>query len=111
MKRYIEHWQQTEPSQNEFYTSFSYYPMKGLEYEKGISRRDPSTNIKVKKTYYVYYTRSPKTVAPVGYKKATKTIPANTWDLCDIYYATSKDGKSWKEQGKRLITSAIVAII
>ena len=22
-----------------------------------------------------------KTVAPVGYKKATKTVPANTWDL------------------------------
>lgn len=99
MRRYIEQWNQTEPSQNEFYSSFSYQTMKGLEYEEGISRRDPSTVIKVDGLYYVYYTRSPKTAAPVGYKKATKSLPANTWDLCDIYYATSKDGKTWKEQG------------
>ena len=72
MERYLEQWGQTEPSQNEFYTSFSYYPLKGLEYEEGVSRRDPSTIIKIKDTYYVYYTRSSKTVAPVGYKKATK---------------------------------------
>ena len=55
MERYLEQWGQTEPSQNEFYTSFSYYPLKGLEYEEGISRRDPSTIIKLKDTYYVYY--------------------------------------------------------
>tara|TARA_B110000208_G_scaffold170579_1_gene212221 strand:+ start:12444 stop:13739 length:1296 start_codon:yes stop_codon:yes gene_type:complete len=99
MRRYIEQWNQTEPSQNEFYTSFSYQTMKGLNYEEGISRRDPSTVIKIEDTYYVYYTRSPKTIAPVGYKKATKEIPANTWDMCDIYYATSKDGKTWEEKG------------
>lgn len=99
MRRYIEQWGQTEPTQNEFYSSFSYHGLKGLEYEEGISRRDPSTIIKVDGTYYVYYTRSPKTEAPVGYVKATKFLPANTWDMCDIYYATSKDGKVWKEQG------------
>ena len=99
MKRYIEQWGQTEPQLNEYFTSFSYQGLKGLEYEEGISRRDPSTIIKEDGLYYVYYTRSPKTIAPVGYKKATKTIPANTWDLCDIYYATSSDGKTWKEQG------------
>lgn len=99
MRRYIEQWDQTEPTQNEFYSSFSYHGLKGLEYEEGISRRDPSTIIKVDGTYYVYYTRSPKTEAPVGYVKATKSLPANTWDMCDIYYATSKDGKVWKEQG------------
>lgn len=99
MRRFLDQWDQTEPSQNEFYSSFSYQTMKGLEYEEGISRRDPSTVIKVDGLYYVYYTRSPKTEAPVGYKKATKELPANTWDLCDIYYATSKDGKTWEEQG------------
>jgi len=99
MRRYIEQWNQTEPTQNEFYSSFSYHGIKGLEYEEGISRRDPSTIIKVEDTYYVYYTRSPKTARPVGYKKATKALPANTWDMCDIYYATSKDGKTWEEQG------------
>lgn len=99
MRRYIEQWNQTEPTQNEFYSSFSYHGLKGLGYEEGISRRDPSTIIKVDGTYYVYYTRSPKTQAPVGYLKATKSLPANTWDMCDIYYATSKDGKVWEEQG------------
>ena len=99
MKRYKTQWKNKEPRENEFYTNFRYYPVKGLEYEEGISRRDPSTVIKVDDLYYVYYTRSPKTLAPVGYKKATETLPANTWDLCSIYYATSKDGKTWKEQG------------
>jgi len=99
MKRYIDFWGQKEPSKNEFYSNFSYYPLKGLEYEKGISRRDPSTIIKVNGLYYVYYTRSQKSGPPVGYKNATKNIPANTWDLCDIYYATSKDMINWQEQG------------
>ena len=39
MRRYIDFWGQKEPSKNEFYSSFSYYPLKGLEYEKGISRK------------------------------------------------------------------------
>ena len=59
MYRYKTLWQDTEPRDNEFYTSFSYYPIKGLGYEEGISRRDPSTIIKVGGNYYVYYTRSP----------------------------------------------------
>jgi len=99
MKRYKIVWQNKEPKENEFYTSFKYFPVKGLGYEEGISRRDPSTIIKVDGTYYVYYTRSPKTPAPVGYDKATNKLPATTWDLCDIYYAISTDGKIWKEQG------------
>ena len=99
MRRYIDFWGQKEPSKNEFYSSFSYYPLKGLEYEKGISRRDPSSIIKVNGLYYVYYTRSQRSGPPVGYKKATKTLPANTWDLCDIFYATSKDMINWQEQG------------
>lgn len=99
MYRYKTLWQDTEPRDNEFYTSFSYFPIKGLEYEEGISRRDPSTIIKVGDKYYVYYTRSPKTPAPVGYAKSDENLPAVTWDLCDIYYATSTDGITWKEQG------------
>lgn len=99
MMRYKTQWENNEPRENEFYSSFSYHKSPGLDYEEGISRRDPSTIIKVNNKYYVYYTRSPKTIAPVGYAKANDTIPANTWDLCDIYYATSTDGKTWKEQG------------
>ena len=48
MQRYLEQWGQTEPSQNEFYTSFSYYPLKGLEYEEGVS---PSTSKIILKVY------------------------------------------------------------
>lgn len=99
MQRFIEDHGQQEPWQNEFFTSFSYYPVIGLPYEEGISRRDPSTVIKVGDTYYMWYTRTPKTVAPVGYKRADKEKPANTWDMASIYYATSKDGKKWEEQG------------
>ncbi|TLX71841.1 glycosyl hydrolase [Labilibacter sediminis] len=99
MQRYKTQWENKEPRENEFYSCFKYKPLKGLEYEEGISRRDPSTVIKVADKYYVYYTRSPKTPAPVGYKKATESLPANTWDLCDIYYATSTDGETWEEQG------------
>ncbi|MBK3517496.1 glycoside hydrolase family 117 protein [Carboxylicivirga marina] len=99
MKRYKTQWEDKEPRENEFYTCFKYKALKGLEYEEGISRRDPSSVIKVDDKYYVYYTRSPKTEAPVGYKRATDKLPANTWDLCDIFYATSTDGKTWEEQG------------
>ena len=27
------------------------------------------------------------------------TIPARDWDLCEIRYATSEDGFTWREQG------------
>ncbi|MDP7656309.1 MAG: hypothetical protein QF706_09555, partial [Roseibacillus sp.] len=30
-------------SRNELYTRFRYQPVKGLGYEKGVSRRDPSS--------------------------------------------------------------------
>ena len=30
MRRYIEQWNQTEPTQNEFYSSFSYHGLQGL---------------------------------------------------------------------------------
>ena len=99
MERYLEQWGQKNHPKMSSIQALAIFFLKGLEYEEGVSRRDPSTIIKIKDTYYVYYTRSSKTVAPVGYKKATKTVPANTWDLCDIYYATSKDGINWEEQG------------
>ncbi|MBA7523757.1 hypothetical protein ES705_15891 [subsurface metagenome] len=99
MKRYKSNWEGKEPKENEFFTSFEYYSLKGLGYEEGISRRDPSSIIKYGNKYYVYYTRSPKTPPPVGYDNATENLPATTWDMCDIYYATSMDGIHWEEQG------------
>jgi hypothetical protein len=99
MQRYQDIWGGRNPADNEFYASFSYAPAAGLGYRVGISRRDPSPVIKVGDTYYVYYTRTEKGPAPVGYERADATTPANTWDLASIYYATSTDTYNWQEQG------------
>lgn len=101
MQRYQQIWKNKNPYDNEFYTSFSYQPLKGLPMEEGVSRRDPSQIIKVENTYYMYYTKvtMPDKRPPVGYKKADLKTPANTWDMADIYYATSKDTINWQEQG------------
>ena len=74
-----------DDSQNELYARFRYSPVTGLGYESGVNRRDPSTIIKVGDTYYVWYTRS---------NNATLS-----WANADIWYATSKDGWHWAEQG------------
>ncbi|NJB35248.1 glycoside hydrolase family 117 protein [Croceivirga sp. JEA036] len=73
-------------------------PLKGdLAYEEGVCRRDPSAVIKVDDTYYVWYSKS---VGPTqgfaGNIDEEKVFP---WDRCDVWYATSKDGYIWKEQG------------
>jgi hypothetical protein len=72
-------------SQNELYTRFRYKPIKGLGYEPGINRRDPSSIIKVDGTYYVWYTRNQSTTSK--------------WLDAGIWYATSPDGINWTEQG------------
>lgn len=72
-------------SDNELYTRFRYKPIKGLGYEKGVHRRDPSSIINVNGIYYVWYTHC----------KDDKS----SWLNADIWYATSKDGVNWKEQG------------
>ena len=77
--------QQGINSHSEFYTRFRYKPIKGLEYEAGVNRRDPSSIIKVEDTYYVWYTRNESTTSK--------------WLDADIWYATSKDGLIWKERG------------
>ena len=58
-------------------------------------------NSKIKQDY-VWYTCRKTAVKPVGMsraKEATDVIPSSDWDLADIYYATSKDGFTWEEQG------------
>ena len=103
MQRYVSQWNTENPRDNEFYTSFRYFKVRGLGYEEGISRRDPSSIIHVDGKYYVFYTRSSSKIRPVGYDKATITDPATTWDLCDIFYATSRDGKTWTERGPAVV--------
>lgn len=73
MKRF-----KVDDSLNELYTLFRYAPIKGLGYEEGVGRRDPSTIIKVGGLYYVWYTRI-SGHPPVGVKNATETKRAFRW--------------------------------
>ncbi len=84
---------------NPWFTRFRYMPAPGLGYERGIVRRDPSCILKVDDTYFVWYTRGAHGRPPVGHERATDSEPAMPWDLCDVWYATSKDGRDWQEQG------------
>ncbi|GAA4934341.1 glycosyhydrolase [Algibacter agarivorans] len=83
---------------NEWFFEYSMHDLKGdLAYEEGVVRRDPSALIKHDGKYYVWYSRS---VGPSqgfgGDVVKDKVFP---WDRCDIWYATSEDGLTWKEEG------------
>lgn len=84
---------------NEFFSEFTFSPAEGLGLEEGVSRRDPTSVIKVGNLYYVWYTRPPTGSPIVGVEKSTDTLRAYPWDLSDLWYATSPDGKNWTEQG------------
>jgi len=82
---------------NEWFVEFQVFDLKGdLAYEEGIVRRDPSAVIKVDGLYYVWYTRSVGPTKGFGGAPEDKVFP---WDLTDIWYATSEDGWTWKEEG------------
>lgn len=84
---------------NPWFTHFRYLPAPGLGYERGIVRRDPSCIIQADGVYYVWYTRGEHPGVPVGHERATNTLPAMPWDLTDVWYASSTDGYTWREQG------------
>lgn len=68
-----------------------YEPIKGLGPEDGVVRRDPSDIIKVDGIYYLWYTKvlNGAYQYPEGFQGT-------------IWYATSKDGITWNEQGEAL---------
>jgi hypothetical protein len=72
-------------SESELYTRFLYEPVEGLGYERGVNRRDPSSIIQYDGKFYVWYTKNKSTTSK--------------WLDADIWYATSEDGKKWKEIG------------
>lgn len=76
-----------DDSGNELYTRFRYQPIRGLGYEPGVHRRDPSTIVRADDLYYVWYTRC--------------TGPKYKWLNADIWSATSTDGVTWTERGPR----------
>jgi len=83
----------------EWFCGFTYTEIPGLGYEEGVHRRDPSSVIKVDDVYYVWYTKS---IGPHFGRKCSNRNPLTKlfpWDNADIWYATSKDGYHWEEQG------------
>lgn len=105
MKRAFFQYDGVTPMTNELYSNFMFTKLEGLDYNNGdgtISRRDPSKIIKENGKYYIWYTHRNTSTPPIGARNADKsndTIPSTDWDLCDIWYATSKDGFTWEEQG------------
>ncbi len=99
--RLYEYWPVPDDRANKLFTNFKYSRITGIGKEEGVSRRDPSKVIKVDGLYYVYYTRRKTEAKPVGIQVENHDdeIPTFDWDLSDIYYATSKDGFNWEEQG------------
>jgi len=62
--------------------------LSGIGYDKDLNRQDPSNVIKVGDRYYVWYTqRKRRGVHPYA---------------ATVYYATSKDGLTWDDQGQAL---------
>lgn len=72
---------------NEFYTEFKYNSARGLGYEQGVTRRDPSDIIRAGSRYYVWY---------------TKTTRGSSGYDATIWYATSRDGKTWTEKSEAI---------
>ena len=102
MERNYDAYMGIRPETNELYTQFKYTRLKGFDYNGGdgtISRRDLSKVIYENGKYYVWYTYRNTPVPPKGPKLCSDTIPSTDWDLADIWYATSKDGFTWEEQG------------
>lgn len=104
MHRYRTQWNSTEDKDNEFYTKFLYSDAVGLGLEKGVSRRDPSSILKIDGTYFVWYTLS--TGGPISknpteacYDEADPMVRRFSWDYGCIAYSTSTDGFHWEEKG------------
>ncbi|MCF8716262.1 family 43 glycosylhydrolase [Joostella atrarenae] len=83
---------------NDWFFEYKVEDLKGdLAYEEGVVRRDPSALIKENGKYYVWYTKS---VGPTqGFAGDIENDKVFPWDRCDIWYATSEDGITWKEEG------------
>ncbi len=82
---------------SDWFCDFTESELKGFEPEEGVHRRDPSSVILVDGLYYVYYTKS---YGPhVGFHSGDLNAKVFPWDHSEVWYATSKDGYSWEEQG------------
>ncbi len=103
-KRLYDKWGRYQDSTSEFYTTFKYSRISGIGKEPGVTRRDPTTVLRINGTYYVWYTRR-KTAKDRDHRNKPPhrvqswDTPVFDWDLAEIWYATSEDGFHWQEQG------------
>jgi len=102
--RLYDKWGRFQDSTSEFYTTFKYSRISGIGKEPGVTRRDPTTVLRIDGTYFVWYTRretdkdrNSKNMPP--FREQTWDSPVYDWDLAEIWYATSRDGFNWQEQG------------
>ncbi len=102
MTRVYDRYGLYKDAQSEFFSAFRYSAISGIGKERGTTRRDPSKVIKVGGIYYVWYTRRQTEKRWLGIPRASETRPAWDWDMADIWYATSRDGFDWEEQGPAL---------
>lgn len=77
---------------------FNQYNLTGdFAFEEGVTRRDPSKVLFIDGLYHTWYS---KTIGPGhGFETGDPEKKTFPWDKTDIWYATSKDGKHWNEQG------------
>ncbi len=73
--------------------AFRFSEASGLGHEQGVCRRDPSDVIQVEQTYYLWYTRVDERSNPALYPSGYAG---------EVWFATSRDGRAWQEQGKAL---------
>ncbi|WP_276167318.1 glycoside hydrolase family 117 protein [Zobellia alginiliquefaciens] len=102
MERIYTDYESPEPQNNELFSQFKYTELKGFDYnghDGTITRRDPSKILLHDGKYYVWYTYRNTSTPPRGADMSNDTIPSSDWDLSEIWYATSKDGFTWEEQG------------
>ena len=64
---------------------FEYSAARGLGYEPGITRRDPSCIIRVGGLFHVWYTKTP--YGPSGYDAT-------------VWHGASEDSIHWEERGE-----------
>lgn len=82
----------------EWFMEFKTMDLKGdFAFEEGVTRRDPSDIIKVDGLYYVYYSKA--TGETFGFGTGDPEKKVFPWDKTEVWYATSKDGWTWDEQG------------
>ena len=83
---------------SDWYVEFESKNLKGdLAPEPNVVRRDPSDVIEVDGLMYVYYTKS--SGETYGFGTSSKENKVFPWDKSEVWYATSRDGVTWKEEG------------